>query len=312
MDPHTHSDEAQQVPAVQWRLRSTFLEFYSTEDEHARLYGGCASRRAVSVDAAYSHMNQQQGSPFSNSTSPLFRRTWPFPSSDEQQSNECTNTSGQCVGEVPPSSSTDHGMKTTQESIAGDALPFAMASDTKSNWADMESQNVSKSRHSKRRKAKGNDNTDGSSGILEKTATTVMVRHIACRYTQEEAAIFLDEIGLKEKYDFIYLPLNPTKRANLGYMFINFLKPEYVTECKQLLTGQPFGATNTTKRCEVTLAHVQGYANISRHFQKKAVMKGRHAPLFIQGGDEPTTQAGKDQHLHKFCGSASGSNEAGA
>jgi len=121
-----------------------------------------------------------------------------------------------------------------------------------------------------------------------------MIRHIACRYMQDEAANFLDEVGLRGKYDFMYLPLNPTKRANLWYMFVNFLKPEYVNECRQLLTGRAFGATNTSKRCEVTLAHVK-VMRIFLATYRKAVMNGRHAPLFVHNGSEPTTLAVTDQ-----------------
>jgi len=138
----------------------------------------------------------------------------------------------------------------------------------------------------KRRKSKRIEHTQLAAGMAEKPATTVMIRHIGCRVMQEAAVAFLDEKGLKEKYDFVYLPMNQSKRANLGYMFVNFLEPEYVNECKQLLNGKTFGAADTLKKCEVTLAHVQGYEDITRHFRSKGVMRGR-APLFYPKNPKP-------------------------
>lgn len=111
--------------------------------------------------------------------------------------------------------------------------------------------------------------------------TTVMVRNIACRYTKEQVMEFIDDLGLKGKYDFLYLPLNPVRRANLGYIFINFTTVEAVEECKQMLNGKSLGTSTTEKRCAVALARVQGQANITAHFRRKSVMRSTHAPVFV-------------------------------
>lgn len=104
---------------------------------------------------------------------------------------------------------------------------------------------------------------------LQGPITTVMIRNITCRYTQEQVAEFLDQVGLAGKYDFLHLPLNPNRRANLGYMFVNFKTPEYAEECQQLLQGKPLGPSSSEKRCEVAPAHIQGAASVARHSQKK-------------------------------------------
>lgn len=92
---------------------------------------------------------------------------------------------------------------------------------------------------------------------------------------------FIDNLGLKGTYDFLYLPLNPVRRANLGYIFINFTSFHAVEECKRLLNGKPLGPSTTEKRCEVALARVQGQANITAHFRRKSVMRSAHAPIFV-------------------------------
>lgn len=89
------------------------------------------------------------------------------------------------------------------------------------------------------------------------SATTVMIRHIACRYTESDVSTFLDGAGLHGKYDSVKLPLNTTKRANLGYVFVNFLKSEYVEECRAIFDGKAFGSSRTEKKCQVSLAHMQ-------------------------------------------------------
>jgi len=291
MDVHVNDEP--RAPAVYWRLRGTFLEFYSVEEDLTGCHGGCSARRAVSADAAVSLKRDLCKSPISSIASTLRRRrgTWPVDSTNCQEPEKNKEPSSNDV----PLFNCDTCPR-AHNIVEEDAQsPLQMELCSSNLKGDAESERDIKNKQTKRRKAKGNDNASWSAGIVEKTATTVMIRHIACRYSQDEAATFLDDVGLKGKYNFIYLPLNPTKRANLGYMFVNFVNPEYVNECKQLLTGQAFGATNTSKRCEVTLAHVQGYTNISRHFHKKAVMKGRHGPLFVLNSMETMTVAVKDQ-----------------
>jgi hypothetical protein len=87
--------------------------------------------------------------------------------------------------------------------------------------------------------------------------TTVMIRNIACRYVEEDIVAILDAAGLKGKYTDVHLPINPARRANLGYVFVKFASCDFVTECQEAFDGQVFGPSNTLKRCQVTLAHVQ-------------------------------------------------------
>jgi len=131
------------------------------------------------------------------------------------------------------------------------------------------------------RRLKGLSNGEADAGKAAQPMTTVMVRNIACRYTKEQVMEFIDNLGLKGTYDFLYLPLNPVRRANLGYIFINFTSFQAVEECKRLLNGKPLGPSTTEKRCEVALARVQGQANITAHFRRKSVMRSAHAPVFV-------------------------------
>eukprot|EP00747_Dinoflagellata_sp_TGD_P128193 gnl/TRDRNA2_/TRDRNA2_174493_c0_seq2.p1 gnl/TRDRNA2_/TRDRNA2_174493_c0~~gnl/TRDRNA2_/TRDRNA2_174493_c0_seq2.p1 ORF type:complete len:228 (-),score=54.09 gnl/TRDRNA2_/TRDRNA2_174493_c0_seq2:186-815(-) len=112
--------------------------------------------------------------------------------------------------------------------------------------------------------------------LEEASTTTVMIRNIACQYDQEQIKTFLDHAGMKGTFDFLYLPLNTTRRGNLGYVFVNFVSTEHAEFCKEQLDGKVLGTSKTHKRCEVTMAFHQGLKESgSRRFNRKKT------PLFF-------------------------------
>ena len=54
--------------------------------------------------------------------------------------------------------------------------------------------------------------------------TTLMIRNIPNKYTQDMLLEFLDQEH-KGRYDFIYLPIDFKNKCNVGYAFINFIDP---------------------------------------------------------------------------------------
>jgi hypothetical protein len=120
-----------------------------------------------------------------------------------------------------------------------------------------------------------------SAGNGEEPVTTVMLRNIACRYSQEDIATALDDIGLAWTYELVYIPRSPTRKSNLGYAFVYFRDPKYVADCIRLCDGKPFGRCSTTKLCKVALAHVQGEQGLlPKPGKKKNSRKHGQAPLF--------------------------------
>lgn len=96
---------------------------------------------------------------------------------------------------------------------------------------------------------------------------SIMVRHVACCYTQEQVVAILDELGLKGKYNFVHVPLNRKKTYNLGYFFVNFSAPEHAEECRAKVEGIVFGPSRTKKRCTVSVAHLQGRFHFARLYE---------------------------------------------
>jgi len=123
-----------------------------------------------------------------------------------------------------------------------------------------------------------------SSNQLHARVTTLMIKNIACRCKPGDAMRILDTVGLKGTYDFLYLPMNSSKSANLGYLFVNFMKPGHAARCSKLLTGCAFGSDLSHKRCEVSAAKLQGYSNMVSLFKQKVVLRSKCPPFFIGEG----------------------------
>jgi len=105
--------------------------------------------------------------------------------------------------------------------------------------------------------------------------TTVMIKNIACRYSEEQVTEFLDDVGLKGKYRWVYVPMNSRKCANLGYLFVDLLESEFIEELKTALNGRVFGYRDSTKVCEVSMANVQGLRTPGRKRPGKNIEKPR-------------------------------------
>lgn len=126
--------------------------------------------------------------------------------------------------------------------------------------------------------ASGTNSTEPQGDDQEAKPTTVMLKNIACQYTEEGVMHILDCLGLHGKYDVIYVPRSSTRQCNLGYAFVNFLEPAYVEECRSLCEGRPFGHRGSAKLCEVARAHLQGGALLG---SKKGKKKERSTPLVL-------------------------------
>lgn len=105
---------------------------------------------------------------------------------------------------------------------------------------------------------------EGQDESVEDRAVTLMIRHVACCYSQQQVMEILDNLGLKEKYNFVHVPLNSKKTANLGYFFVNFAGPDQAEDCRAKVEGRVFGPSRTTKKCDVAIAHMQGRAHFAR------------------------------------------------
>merc|ERR1719253_1214 len=120
--------------------------------------------------------------------------------------------------------------------------------------------------------------------------TTVMLRNIPSRYSQQALLAELTSAGFE--LDYFYLPMDFRKHANAGYAFLNFVHEAQVGAFRQHYDGQRL-QVRSPKLLQVVPACLQGYAANYEHFQHSAVLNHhavQHGPLFFRG-------AGKDPQI---------------
>lgn len=100
----------------------------------------------------------------------------------------------------------------------------------------------------------------------------------------------IDQIGLKGKYNFFYLPRAGNNGSNLGYAFINFVDEPAAEQCMAAFNGVPLDPTRSTKTCTISQADIQGLANLRKHFRRTAVSRGSRGPVFLKVFTEEESQ----------------------
>merc|ERR1740123_183014 len=112
---------------------------------------------------------------------------------------------------------------------------------------------------------------------LARPVTTLMVRNLPNGYTRGMLLLELDTIGLKGKYDFVYLPIDRSTQWNVGYAFVNFATPEDVNLARSLLSGYMWKRFRSTssKFANVSDALIQGREDNLQHYSSTAVQRSR-------------------------------------
>ena len=95
------------------------------------------------------------------------------------------------------------------------------------------------------------------------TRTTIMIRNIPIKYTDEILnETFKDFHG---KYDCLYMPYDYEKNGNKGYAFINFVNPLHILLFYEKFNGKKWMHFESSKICELNMAHFQGVNEIQKH-----------------------------------------------
>jgi len=112
--------------------------------------------------------------------------------------------------------------------------------------------------------------------LAEPVITTMQIRNIPNRCTREEVLQHVDGMGFAESYDLFHMPMDKKRKSNLGYAFINFLKPEtastFVKSMKGTVVVGERVQQSCKKACTVAPAAVQGLES----YIKNLVEGGKH------------------------------------
>merc|ERR1719454_1661852 len=82
--------------------------------------------------------------------------------------------------------------------------------------------------------------------------TTLMIRGIPCSFSQDTLMKLIDNVGLKGKYDFFYLPRAGNNGSNLGYAFVNFVDNPCAEHFMTTFNGVPLDPSRSLKVCTVS------------------------------------------------------------
>ena len=93
--------------------------------------------------------------------------------------------------------------------------------------------------------------------------TTIMIRNIPIKYTDEILNEEFEEFH--GKYDCLYMPYDYEKNGNKGYAFINFVNPLHILLFYEKFNGKKWIHFESSKICELNMAHFQGFNEIQKH-----------------------------------------------
>eukprot|EP00928_Gymnodinium_smaydae_P060294 TRINITY_DN4390_c2_g2_i1.p1 TRINITY_DN4390_c2_g2~~TRINITY_DN4390_c2_g2_i1.p1 ORF type:complete len:457 (-),score=97.00 TRINITY_DN4390_c2_g2_i1:102-1364(-) len=122
--------------------------------------------------------------------------------------------------------------------------------------------------------------------VSEVRITTLMLRNIPNKYTQNTLMQEINDNGFQGCYDFFYLPMDIHNRSNVGYAFINFEFPEDAKRFQDAFVEHRFQRFHSRKIGSVCVAHVQGLAANLSHFENRAVTQARndqYRPVVLKG-----------------------------
>ena len=110
----------------------------------------------------------------------------------------------------------------------------------------------------------------------KETRTTVMIRNIPIKYTDE---VLEKELKRFEgKYDCLYMPFDYEKGGNKGYSFLNLKSPYHVLLFYEEFQNKSWMFFDSKKICELNYANFQGIDEIKKHAKN---YRGTKKPIFI-------------------------------
>jgi len=118
--------------------------------------------------------------------------------------------------------------------------------------------------------------------------TTLMIRNIPLDTTRAMFLEVLDTTGFALMYDFVYLPMDFDKSANLGYAFVNLLAHDVALQMQQHFEGFCSWGIRSQKKCVAVWANTEGLDAYIGLYRNCPVMHGsvpeESKPVLFQGG----------------------------
>jgi len=97
-------------------------------------------------------------------------------------------------------------------------------------------------------------------------ATTIMIRRLSTRITQQELMRTINHAGFWQRYDFFYLPMK--SRGSRGFAFVNFDTADTAQDFFKAFNGHKLETQGSELPLEVVAADVQGFEENARHYSR--------------------------------------------
>jgi hypothetical protein len=103
--------------------------------------------------------------------------------------------------------------------------------------------------------------------------TTLMIRNIPSRLSQQDLVMELQELGFAGTFDFLYIPIDKNTLSNVGYAFVNFVEPRWAKKCMETFQNYRFNRwrRGPSRVASVSIAHLQGLEKNLQHYENSAV-----------------------------------------
>merc|ERR1712100_408878 len=82
-----------------------------------------------------------------------------------------------------------------------------------------------------------------------------MLRNIPNNLSRSALLELFDSVGFKGNYDFLYLPIDFARQANLGYAFVNLVTAEVASRFYTMFSGFSGWRGCSQKVCQVRWSH---------------------------------------------------------
>lgn len=100
--------------------------------------------------------------------------------------------------------------------------------------------------------------------------TTVMIRNIPNRFSQDELISMLRELRIQ--FNFFYCPIDYRHKCNLGYFFVNLVAADMANDFIRMMDGSNWPDPRSRKLCSATWARIQGYEANMKHYRGSPIM----------------------------------------
>jgi len=108
---------------------------------------------------------------------------------------------------------------------------------------------------------------------------TIRIGNLPNRAKPDRIKAFIDDLGMGECVDSIYIPLDGKTGVGKGYAFVHFMDEDTAAEFTHKAQGATLPRSNSPKEMSISYASRQAIATVPKHLPKNT--KGRTFTAFL-------------------------------